>query len=92
MASGAGGAKQRLMAELQGLQKEKWVEIEVRWLRLLHSPPRRRGEERRRLSTLPTQADNLFRWRLALMVINPDSVFNGGYFKVGQKVPRRPEV
>ncbi len=39
MASGAGGAKQRLMAELQGLQKEKWVEIEVRWLRLLHSPP-----------------------------------------------------
>jgi len=26
-------------------------------------------------------AENIFRWRLALMVINPDSAFNGGYFK-----------
>lgn len=25
---------------------------------------------------------NLFRWRFALMVINPDSAFNGGYFRV----------
>lgn len=24
---------------------------------------------------------NLFRWRFALMVINPDSAFNGGYFR-----------
>jgi len=54
MASRAGGARQRLMAELQALQKEKWVNID---------------------------AENLFRWRLALMVINPDSAFNGGYLK-----------
>jgi len=54
MASSASGAKQRLMSELQSLQKEKWVNIE---------------------------ADNLFRWKLALMVINSDSVFNKGYFK-----------
>ncbi|KAH8663948.1 ubiquitin-conjugating enzyme/RWD-like protein [Xylariales sp. PMI_506] len=25
--------------------------------------------------------DNIFRWRLGLIVINPDSAFNGGYFK-----------
>lgn len=32
------------------------------------------------------QADetNLFRWQLALMVVNPDSAFNGGYLKVGR--------
>lgn len=28
-----------------------------------------------------TDQINLFRWRFALMVINPDSAFNGGYFK-----------
>lgn len=30
------------------------------------------------------QADetNLFRWQLALVVVNPDSAFNGGYLKV----------
>lgn len=26
----------------------------------------------------------MFKWRLALMVINSDSAFNGGYFKVSQ--------
>jgi ubiquitin-conjugating enzyme E2 R len=51
----AGGAKHRLMTELEALQKEKWVTIDT---------------------------DNLFRWKLALVVINPDSAFNGGYFKV----------
>jgi len=29
MASSTSGAKQRLMTELQALQKEKWVNIEV---------------------------------------------------------------
>lgn len=27
------------------------------------------------------EADDLFRWHLGLMVINPDSAFHGGYFK-----------
>jgi ubiquitin-conjugating enzyme E2 R len=31
---------------------------------------------------LKVDEDNLMRWNLGLMVVNPDSVFNGGYFKV----------
>lgn len=51
-----GGAKQRLMSEMQALQKEKWVNID-------------------------TESGNLFRWRMALWVVNPDSAFYGGYFR-----------
>lgn len=54
--SAGNGAKQRLMTDMQALQKEKWVNLE--------------------------DANNLFRWRMGLMVINPDSAFNSGYFRV----------
>ncbi|KAI1363457.1 hypothetical protein F5Y08DRAFT_240406 [Xylaria arbuscula] len=53
----AGGAKHRLMMEMQDLSKEKWVNIDL-------------------------VNDNILRWRLGLIVVNPDSAFNGGYFKV----------
>ncbi|KAI0119595.1 ubiquitin-conjugating enzyme/RWD-like protein [Daldinia grandis] len=52
----AGGAKHRLMSEMQELSKEKWVNID-----LVNA--------------------NILRWRLGLIVVNPDSAFNGGYFK-----------
>lgn len=55
MASLRSGARQRLMQELAGLQKEPWVNIE--------------------------EDDNLFKWRIALMVVNPDSVWSGSYLK-----------
>ncbi|ERS98724.1 ubiquitin-conjugating enzyme E2 R [Sporothrix schenckii 1099-18] len=63
------GAKQRLMSELNALQKEKWLNIE---------------------------ADDLFRWRVSLMIINPDSVFYGGYFngeiRFSTDYPYKPPV
>ncbi|KAG4417846.1 hypothetical protein IFR04_008983 [Cadophora malorum] len=49
-------AKQRLMSELKGLEKEKWVRVELK-------------------------GDALFKWSLGLMIINPDSAWNGAYFK-----------
>lgn len=49
-------AKTRLMSEYKGLQKEKWVNIELK-------------------------DDSIFKWSVALMVINPGSCYNGGYFK-----------
>ncbi|KAI8960728.1 ubiquitin-conjugating enzyme/RWD-like protein [Daldinia sp. FL1419] len=52
----AGGAKHRLMSEMQELSKEKWVNID-----LVNA--------------------NILRWRLGLIVLNPESAFNGGYFK-----------
>ncbi|KAI4861829.1 ubiquitin-conjugating enzyme/RWD-like protein [Hypoxylon rubiginosum] len=51
-----GGAKHRLMSEMQELSKEKWVNID-----LVNA--------------------NILRWRVGLIVLNPDSAFNGGYFK-----------
>jgi len=49
-------AKQRLMTEYKGLEKEKWVNIEL-------------------------DEGALFKWSIGLMVINPDSAFDGAYFK-----------
>ncbi|KAI1266729.1 ubiquitin-conjugating enzyme/RWD-like protein [Xylariaceae sp. FL1019] len=52
----SGGAKHRLMMEMQDLSKEKWVNID-----------------------LPD--GNILRWHLGLIIVNPDSAFDGGYFK-----------
>lgn len=51
-----GGAKHRLMSEMQTLAKEKWVNIDL-------------------------VNGNILKWRLGLVVVNSESVFNGGYFK-----------
>ncbi|KAI0140568.1 ubiquitin-conjugating enzyme/RWD-like protein [Xylariaceae sp. FL1272] len=52
----SGGAKHRLMMEMEDLSKEKWVNID-----------------------LPDS--NILRWHLGLIIVNPDSAFDGGYFK-----------
>jgi len=44
------------MSEYRALEKEKWVEIELK-------------------------DGSLFNWSIALMVVNPDSYYDGGYFK-----------
>ncbi|KAI1761302.1 ubiquitin-conjugating enzyme/RWD-like protein [Hypoxylon sp. FL1150] len=51
-----GGAKHRLMTEIQELAKERWVNIDL-------------------------VNNNILRWRLGLIVVNPESAFNGAYFK-----------
>jgi ubiquitin-conjugating enzyme E2 R len=32
--------------------------------------------------------DNVFEWSVALIVLNPDSVYYGGYFKAKMTFPR----
>jgi len=63
------GAKTRLMSEYKALEKEKWVNIELK-------------------------DGALFKWSVAIMVVNEDSVFNGGYFKAemsfGDHYPYEP--
>ncbi|CAL3965786.1 hypothetical protein PZA11_002646 [Diplocarpon coronariae] len=54
--STAGPAKQRLMSEYKGLEKEKWVNIELK-------------------------EGALFKWNIGLMVVNPESSFDGAYLK-----------
>lgn len=56
-------AQARLLSELKGLQKEKWVHIDV------------------------NDAD-IMKWTIGLMVVNPDSVYAGGYFKADMTFPK----
>jgi len=32
--------------------------------------------------------ENMFEWHVALMVINPDSIYNGAFFKAKMTFPR----
>ncbi|KUJ11699.1 uncharacterized protein LY89DRAFT_594358 [Mollisia scopiformis] len=58
-------ARPRLMNEFKSLDKEKWVNVELR-------------------------DGGLFKWDIGLIVINPDSVFNGAYFKAS--LTSRPQL
>jgi ubiquitin-conjugating enzyme E2 R len=66
------------MSELAALQKEKWVhfsDVSTFDRRLLHL-------DTHLLTWLQLDNMNIQKWQFALMVINTDSAFNGGYFKV----------
>jgi len=71
-------AKQRIMGDLKQVSSEKWVRVEVCGSTV--SQPTVHTADN------IAQADetNLFRWQLALMVVNPESAFDGGYLKVGR--------
>ncbi len=72
------GAKTRLMSEMKALRKEKWINFEDVGYQSLRS-----SEMTPSLTFHPWQDDqaSILRWHFALMVINSDSAFNGGYFK-----------
>jgi ubiquitin-conjugating enzyme E2 R len=68
------GLKSRLMTEFKELSKEKWCNIEVRFYMSIPSI---------RPADSPQLKDgNLMTWTIGLMVINSDSYYDGGYFKV----------
>lgn len=71
------------MNEYRSLTKEKWVEIEVSgYSRSAFLDPW--------LTCIFPQLDNddIFRWRVALVVLNPDSMYYGGYFKASMIFPK----
>jgi ubiquitin-conjugating enzyme E2 R len=41
-----------------------------------------------RLTAFQLNGDNVFDWDIALIVINPDSLFYGGYLKAKMKFPK----
>ena len=73
-------SKSVLMNEYKALAKEKWVEIEVSvlsittWGYLL-------------ISTQLGDEEDLYNWTIALIVINPDSLYYGGFFKAKMSFP-----
>ena len=61
------------MAEYRGMSL--WRTTPLRWDNNEHAMDTH-------ANTARSQADDLFRWRVSLMIINPDSDFYGGYFNV----------
>ena len=77
-------AERILLNEYKALAQEKWVNVEVRPDPLPHSahlkPPT--------LTALELKEDDIFNWNVALIVINPDSLYYGGYFKAKMTFPK----
>lgn len=67
------------MNEYKALSHEKWVNVEVS-SRLV---PR----DQIHLTSLQLNEDDILNWNVALIVINPDSLYYGGYFKAKMTFP-----
>lgn len=70
------------MNEFKALSKERWAHIEVRRCHALIG---------NRLTDRPGQQlhnEDIFRWNVALIVLNPDSMYYGGYFKATMDFPK----
>lgn len=83
-------AERILMNEYKSLQKERWVHVAV------SQPPIVNGVNRFRhilhlvindLTELQLHNDDIFQWDIALIVVNPDSMYYGGYFKAVMRFP-----
>lgn len=68
------------MKEYKELSKEKWLQIEV--------SPACPPATRTRSNMLQLDDDNIYRWNIALIILNPDSLYYGGYFKAVMTFPR----
>ncbi|CAG8211327.1 unnamed protein product [Penicillium salamii] len=83
-------AERILMNEYKSLQKERWVHVAV------SQPPIVNGVNRFRhilhlvindLTEMQLHNDDIFQWDIALIVVNPDSMYYGGYFKAVMRFP-----
>jgi ubiquitin-conjugating enzyme E2 R len=77
-------AQRVLMNEFKQMAKEKWTNIEVSpgcrwWWRCRRST---------RLTTTQLINENVFEWSVALIVLNDQSMYYGGYFKAKMSFPR----
>lgn len=72
-------AKQILMNEYKALSQEKWVNVEVSSCPVSYDQPH--------LTSVQLNNDDIFNWNIALIIINPDSLYYGGYFKAKMTFP-----
>ena len=73
-------SKSVLMKEYKELAKEKWVKIEVRTYQIATF-----GAQ---LTTLQLDEEDIYNWNVALIVINPDSLYYGGYLRAKMAFPK----
>ena len=72
-------AERILLNEFKSLSQEKWVEVEVS---RTHSQ-----QDQPYLTSLQLNDEDIFNWNVALTVINPDSLYYGGYFRAKMTFP-----
>lgn len=86
----AEAAQRVLMNEFKQLSKEKWTNIEVSCPRRLLEMGLCSGDHMRSTPLTACQLinDNVFEWSVALIVLNEDSLYYGGYFKAKMTFPR----
>lgn len=72
-------AERILLNEYKTLSQEKWVHVEVS---RTFSP-----QDQPFLTTEQLKDEDIFNWNIALIVINPDSLYYGGYFKAKMTFP-----
>jgi ubiquitin-conjugating enzyme E2 R len=74
-------SKNILLKEYKDLAKEKWVKIDVSLRHVLL--------KQETAANIPQMdEEDIYRWNLALIVLNPDSLYYGGYFKAQINFPR----
>lgn len=69
------------MNEYKALSKETWTNIEV-------SALDSHGATDKTDTPMQLINDNVFEWSVALIVLNPDSLYSGGYFKAKMTFPK----
>jgi ubiquitin-conjugating enzyme E2 R len=79
-------AERVLMNEYRSLQKEKWTNIEVTTYQSHRSTLTRPHTNHD--SHLQLVNESIFEWNVALIVLNPDSLYHGGYFKAKMTFPK----
>lgn len=80
---------QRLLAnEFKALDKEKWTHIEVSCLNRVPDPFGLARSQTTVANNSQLINENVFEWSVALIVLNPDSLYYGGYFKAKMTFPK----
>jgi ubiquitin-conjugating enzyme E2 R len=81
-------AQRILMNEFKQLSKEKWTNIEVSLGDIPSRVTVRVAMQEPELTTSQLINENVFEWSVALIVMNDESMYYGGYFKAKMTFPR----
>jgi ubiquitin-conjugating enzyme E2 R len=81
-------AQRILMNEFKQLSKEKWTNIEVSPGDIPSRVTVRVAMLEPELTTSQLINENVFEWSVALIVMNDESMYYGGYFKAKMTFPR----
>ena len=71
-----------LMKEFQELSSEKWLHIEVSLITFIF------GGQMANTENQQLENENIYHWNIALIVLNPESMYHGAYLKAKLTIPK----